>query len=66
MRKITADEAVQVVRSGDTILIGGSGGGHAVPEALMAALEGRYLAEGEPRSVFASAEVREIYLGIEV
>ena len=48
-----ADEAVQVVRSGDTLLIGGSGGGHAVPEALMAALERRFLAEGEPRNITA-------------
>ena len=53
MRRVTADEAVQVVRSGDTILIGGSGGGHAVPEALMAAVERRFLAEGEPRNITA-------------
>ncbi len=51
MRKVTADEAVQVIRTGDTILIGGSGGGHAVPEALMAAVERRFLAEGEPRNI---------------
>ena len=53
MRRVTADEAVQVIRSGDTVVIGGSGGGHAVPEALMAALERRYLAEGEPRNITA-------------
>src|SRR5205809_505960 len=53
VRKVTADEAVAVIRSGDTILIGGSGGGHAVPEALMAALERRYLANGEPRNITA-------------
>ena len=51
MRRVTADEAASLVRSGDTILIGGSGGGHAVPEALMAALERRFLAEGEPRDI---------------
>lgn len=51
MRKVTADEAVQIIRSGDTVVIGGSGGGHAVPEALMAALERRFLAEGEPRNI---------------
>jgi propionate CoA-transferase len=51
VRRVTADEAVQVVRSGDTVLIGGSGGGHAVPEALMAALERRFLAEGNPRDI---------------
>ncbi len=51
MRRVTADEAASLVRSGDTILIGGSGGGHAVPEALMAALERRFLASGEPRGI---------------
>jgi propionate CoA-transferase len=53
MRRVTADEAAKVVRSGDTILIGGSGGGHAVPEALMAALERRFLAERTPRGLTA-------------
>lgn len=48
MRVVTADEAVRVVESGDTVVIGGSGGGHAVPEALIEALERRFLAEGKP------------------
>jgi propionate CoA-transferase len=48
---MSADEAAQLIRSGDTILVGGSGGGHAVPEALMAAVERRFLAGGEPRGV---------------
>src|SRR5581483_1905933 len=51
MRRVTADEAAQIVRSGDTILIGGSGGGHAVPDAIMAAVERRFLSSGEPRGV---------------
>ena len=51
MKVITADEAARHVRSGDTLLIGGSGGGHAVPETLIAALERRFLAEREPRSL---------------
>ncbi|MFL4974464.1 MAG: CoA-transferase, partial [Microvirga sp.] len=51
MRRVTADEAASLVRAGDTILIGGSGGGHAVPEALMAAVERRFLATGEPRGI---------------
>jgi propionate CoA-transferase len=51
VQRMTADEAVKLVRSGDTILVGGSGGGHAVPEALMAAVERRFLAEGEPRRI---------------
>jgi propionate CoA-transferase len=53
LQRVTADEAVRYIRSGDTLLIGGSGGGHAVPEALMAALERRFLAEGEPRNITA-------------
>ena len=53
MRRVTADEAVRIVRSGDTVVIGGSGGGHAVPEALMAALEKRFLAEGAPARITA-------------
>ena len=48
MEKITADEAAQLVRDGDAILISGSGGGHSVPEALLAAVERRFLAEAKP------------------
>ncbi len=48
MEKITADEAAQLIEDGDAILISGSGGGHAVPEALLAAVERRFLAEGKP------------------
>jgi propionate CoA-transferase len=51
MQRVTADEAVRIVQSGDTVLIGGSGGGHAVPEALIAALERRYLADAHPRGI---------------
>ena len=51
MRVITADEAAGHIRSGDTIVIGGSGGGHAVPDALMAAVGKRFLAEGAPHGV---------------
>jgi len=53
VKRVTADEAVKLIRSGDTLLMGGSGGGHAVPEALMAALERRFLAENEPRKITA-------------
>jgi propionate CoA-transferase len=48
MEKITPDEAAQLVQDGDAILISGSGGGHSVPEALLAAVERRFLAEGKP------------------
>ena len=49
MEKITADEAAQILQDGDAILISGSGGGHAVPEALLAAVERRFLADKSPR-----------------
>lgn len=51
MEKITADEAAQLVNDGDAILISGSGGGHSVPETLLAAVERRFLAEGKPRGL---------------
>lgn len=51
MRVITVDEAALFVRDGDTVLVGGSGGGHAVPEALMAALGRRFRATGHPRAI---------------
>lgn len=51
MRVISAREAAQMVRTGDTILIGGSGGGHAVPDTLIAAVAERFLSEGAPRSL---------------
>jgi propionate CoA-transferase len=51
MEKITADEAAHLIQDGDAILISGSGGGHSVPEALLAAVERRFLAEGKPRGL---------------
>jgi propionate CoA-transferase len=51
MERITADEAAALIRDGDAILISGSGGGHSVPEALLAAVERRYLAEHAPRGI---------------
>lgn len=48
MKIVSFAEAVNLVEDGDLILIGGSGGGHAVPEALIAALQARYLAEKAP------------------
>jgi propionate CoA-transferase len=48
MERISADEAARLVQDGDAILISGSGGGHSVPEALLAAVERRFLAERQP------------------
>lgn len=51
MHIVSADEAVRLIRDGDTIVIGGSGGGHAVPESLIVALEQRFLTERRPRNI---------------
>src|SRR6476646_4925309 len=48
METITSDEAAALVQDGDAILISGSGGGHSVPEALLAAVERRFLDERKP------------------
>ncbi len=50
-RVVTAEEAARVVASGDTLLIGGSGAGHSVPDALIAAIAERFHAEGAPRDL---------------
>lgn len=51
MQILTAAEAAALVADGDTILIGGSGNGHSVPEQVMAAIEARFVAEGSPRNI---------------
>src|SRR5271169_2301032 len=50
VRVLSAEEAAKLVESGDTLLIGGSGAGHSVPDALIAAIEMRFLAGGEPKN----------------
>lgn len=51
VRRCSPDEAVKGIRSGATIAISGSGGGVNEPAAILAALEGRFLAAGEPRDL---------------
>ncbi len=51
MQIMSAEQAVALVEDGDTLIIGGSGSGHAVPEALIEALEQRYLTQSEPRQL---------------
>src|ERR1700722_19573183 len=45
---INAEQVAKLVESGDTLLIGGSGAGHSVPDTLIAAIGARYVAEGAP------------------
>ncbi|HEX6141070.1 MAG TPA: CoA-transferase, partial [Geminicoccaceae bacterium] len=47
-RFISADEAAALIPSGATVLFGGSGGGHAVPEAVIEALARRFERERAP------------------
>jgi propionate CoA-transferase len=53
MRQITPEQAAAVLRDGDTLLIGGSGGGHAVPDVLLEAVGNRFRATGAPRGITA-------------
>lgn len=48
---ITAEEAAQLVKSNQTLLVGGSAG-IAVPESILEQLEKRFLETGEPRDLW--------------
>ncbi len=48
---ISAIEAAKLIRDRDTVFIGGSGGGHAVPEAMIDALRDRHTETNEPRGL---------------
>ena len=50
-RVVTADEFAKLVADGDTLLIGGSGAGHSVPDTLIGAIGKRFKAEGAPRNL---------------
>lgn len=50
-RVIDAAAAAALVGDGDAVLVGGSGGGHAVPEAVIEALADRFVATGRPRDL---------------
>ena len=51
MRVVKVDQAIGLVQDGDTVLIGGSGGGHAVPESLIVGLRRRFESSGQPRDL---------------
>jgi propionate CoA-transferase len=50
---LTAIQAAELVESGDTVLIGGSGGGLGTPERFLEALADRYRKTGEPAGITA-------------
>src|ERR1700730_11507929 len=49
MKFISAPDAAQLVSSDADVLVSGSGGGHGVPEAVLEAIEARFLSESSPR-----------------
>jgi propionate CoA-transferase len=51
MRVVTLEEAVSYVHDHDTVMIGGSGGGHAVPEALIVALGKHFEQRSTPKQI---------------
>ena len=51
MKVISFEEAVSFIEDGDTLMIGGSGGGHAVPEKLIVSLKDRFKSTGSPRAL---------------
>ena len=48
---VSVRDAVGLVKDGDTLLIGGSGAGHAVPQRFIDELAAVYEAEGRPRDL---------------
>ena len=51
MRVIGAEEAACLIGDGQSVVVSGSGGGHAIPEAVLERLAARFLADGAPRDL---------------
>ena len=51
VKVITALEAAALVKDNDTLWIGGSGGGQAIPQKLIDGLEQRFVKTGSPRQL---------------
>ncbi len=51
MRQVDAEEAVRLIPDGATVIFGGSGAGHAVPQRFIDALADVYRSEGRPRDL---------------
>ena len=58
MKVVSFEEAVSTIHDGDTLLIGGSGGGHAVPEALIVALKAEIPERNQAKPHHAAAPCR--------
>jgi propionate CoA-transferase len=53
MKIISADQAAALIEDGQTLLVGGSGGGHAVPDRLLESIGSRFVSTGYPRRITA-------------
>ncbi|GMQ85752.1 MAG: acyl CoA:acetate/3-ketoacid CoA transferase [Acidimicrobiia bacterium] len=51
MRLVEVEEAVGLIRDGTTVIVGGSGAGHAVPQRFIDALAEVYRRNGHPRDL---------------
>jgi propionate CoA-transferase len=51
MQLISASDAARLLASDANVLVSGSGGGHGVPEAVLEAIEARFLSEKSPRDL---------------
>jgi propionate CoA-transferase len=51
MKVVGASEAARLIGNGASVVVSGSGGGHAVPETVIAAVGERFKAEAAPRDL---------------
>lgn len=51
MKLVDAAQAAGLIADGDTVIVGGSGAGHAVPQGFIDALADRYLSTASPRDL---------------
>lgn len=51
MKLVSADDAARLVPDGATVVIGGSGAGHSVPQRFIDSLAAVYRSEGRPRDL---------------
>jgi propionate CoA-transferase len=48
---LSADDAAALIRDGCTVMIGGSGAGHSIPERMLEAIGRRFRDSGHPRGI---------------